>query len=447
MEESALLAFWEKINFTISFECQQLTQEGFLLDPSLLKRIDDARNQNDVSKLYSLREELKTCKFDSTFPYFEPSTLEEIRGSRPIMGLRRKHLLATESLRDQIYGGWLGRAAGCCLGKPIEKWPREVIEAYLQFYSAMPLKDFIPTGKGFPKNHPAQFRFSGQDCTRGNIDFMPRDDDMDYPVLGLVTLERSGFDTTSLDIAETWLDKIPIKLVFTAERVAYRNMVNGIDPPASATHNNPYREWIGAQIRADIWGYVAPGWPEKAAELAFRDASITSTKNGIYGEMFFAAMIAGAFITNDVKELIDIGLSEIPAKSRLSEVINNTLAWSKTHDSWSDVWTRIDALYGHYDDVHTIKNAAMIVLGLLRGNGDFEKTITTTVLGGWDADCTGATAGSIAGVMLGSKYLPDKWVGVFNDRLKTSVRDFEDVKISALADRTFSLAKLSLELT
>ena len=65
MEESALWAFWEKINFTISLECQQLTQEGFLLDPSLLKRIDDARNQNDVNKLYSLREELKTSKFDS----------------------------------------------------------------------------------------------------------------------------------------------------------------------------------------------------------------------------------------------------------------------------------------------------------------------------------------------------------------------------------------------
>ena len=179
MEESALWASWEKINSTISFECQQLTQEGFLLDPSLLKRIDDARNQNDMSKLYSLREELKTSKFDSSFPYFEPSTLEEIRGSRPVIGLRRKHLFATESLRDQIYGGWLGRAAGCCLGKPIEKWPREVIEAYLQFYSAMPLKDYIPTGKGFPKNHPAQFRFSGQDCARGNIDFMPRDEDMD----------------------------------------------------------------------------------------------------------------------------------------------------------------------------------------------------------------------------------------------------------------------------
>ncbi len=108
MEESALWAFWEKINFSISLECQQLAQEGFLLDPLLLKRIDDARNQNDVCKLYSLREELKTSKFDSSFPYFEPSTLEEMRGSRPVIDLRRKHLFATESLRDQIYGGWLG---------------------------------------------------------------------------------------------------------------------------------------------------------------------------------------------------------------------------------------------------------------------------------------------------------------------------------------------------
>ena len=78
---------------------------------------------------------------------------------------------------------------------------------------------------------------------------------------------------------------------------------------------------------------------------------------------------------------------------------------------------------------------------------NFEKIITTTVLGGWDADCTGATAGSVAGVMLGSDDLPAKWVSVFNDRLKTSVREFEDVKISELADRTLVLARESLELT
>ncbi len=446
MKESALWAPWEKINFAISMECQQLKQEGFVLDTSLLRRIDEARNQNDVALLHSLREELKTSKLDPSFPYCEPSSLEEIRDSRPA-GLRRETIVGYESLEDQILGGWLGRAAGCCLGKPVEKWPKDVIEAYLQFYSALPLDDYIPAGKGFPTNHPVQYLFSGQDCARGCIDFMPRDDDMDYPVLGLVTLERAGFNVTSLDIAETWLNKIPIKLVFTAERVAYRNMVNGIDPPASATHNNPYREWIGAQIRADIWGYVTPGWPEKAAELAFRDASITSTKNGIYGEMFFSAMVAGAFITKDIEELVEIGLSEIPAGSRLSEVVKNTLVWSKSHDSWSDVWTLIDERYGHYDDVHTIKNAAMIVLGLIKGKGDFEKTITTTVRGGWDADCTGATAGSIAGIILGSDLLPAKWVGVFNDRLKTSVRDFEEVKISELAGRTLSLARESLNLT
>ena len=446
MEESALWANWEKINFAISMECQQLKQEGFMLDASLLRRIDKARYQNDVTQLHSLREELKTSKPDPSFPYYEPSSLEEIRDSRP-QGLKRRMILGYEGLEDQIRGGWLGRAAGCCLGKPVEKWPKDVIENYLQFYSALPLDDYIPAGKGFPKNHPSQYILSGQDCARGCIGFMPRDDDMDYPVLGLVTLERAGFNVTSLDIAETWLDKIPIKLVFTAERVAYRNMVNGIDPPASAIHNNPYREWIGAQIRADIWGYVAPGWPEKAAELAFRDASITSTKNGIYGEMFFAAIIAGAFITKDIEKLIEIGLSEIPAESRLSEAIINTLAWSRSHDSWRRVWSLIDKLYGHYDDVHTIKNAAMVVLGLLKGQGEFEKIITTTVLGGWDADCTGATAGSIAGVILGANNLPAKWVSVFNDRLKTSVTDFEDIKISELADRTFLLAKESLELT
>ena len=446
METSALIPFWEKINYTIHAECQQLIQEGFLLDQSLVERIDDARKRDDPRSLYAFRDELKKSRLDPLFGYVEPSTLEEIRKCRP-EGVRRKSISFSENLYDQIYGGWLGRAAGCCLGKPVEKWPKDVIATYLDFYSALPLDDYIPFGKGFPETHLKQYIFSGQDCARGCIEYMARDDDMDYPVLGLVALESNRFATTSLDIAKTWLDRIPINSIATAERVAYRNMVAGIDPPMSGVFNNPYREWIGAQIRADIWGYVAPGWPEKAAELAFRDACISHTKNGIYGEMFFSALIAGTFITSDISELVEIGLSEIPAQSRLSEVIKNTVSWSNSYDCWEDVWTLIDKEYGHYDDVHVIKNAAMIILGLLKGDGNFERSIITTVLGGWDADCTGATAGSIAGLISGAKALPDKWVGVFNDRLKTAVRDFENVRLSELARQTLSIAQESMRLS
>ena len=311
--------------------------------------------ENDFTELY---DELMELEVSTTFPYREPSSLDEIRLARPNRKRKLDLKLTDEELYERIYGGWLGRAAGCALGKPVEGWPKHRIDKYLVDSDVLPLDDFFPFNERIlPKVH--------KPSTRGNITQMDRDDDMEFPILGLIALESKGPDLTPRSVADVWLSSMPFGLVYTAENIAYRNFVANIWPPESAIRRNPYREWIGAQIRADIWGYVTPGWPEKAAELAFRDASITSTKNGIYGEMFFAAMIAGAFITKDIEELVEIGLSEIPAGSRLSEVVKNTLVWSKSHDSWSDVWTLIDERYGHYDDVHTIKNAAMIVLGLI----------------------------------------------------------------------------------
>ena len=58
---------------------------------------------------------------------------------------------------------------------------------------------------------------------------------------------------------------------------------------------NPYREWVGAQLRADVWGWTAPSDPLRAAEMAYRDASISHVKNGIYGALFVAGAVAAAF--------------------------------------------------------------------------------------------------------------------------------------------------------
>ena len=95
----------------------------------------------------------------------------------------------------------------------------------------------------------------------------PRDDDTDYTILGLHMLETYGPGLTTDEIAREWLDRLPFTQIYTAERVAYRNLVNGVSPPAAAVYRNPYREWIGAQIRADIYGYVHPGRPRLAAEI------------------------------------------------------------------------------------------------------------------------------------------------------------------------------------
>ncbi len=274
---------------------------------------------------------------------------------------------------------------------------------------------------------------------------MARDDDIDYTIINLHILENYGLSFTAMNVGEAWLHLLPYMQVYTAERAAYRNLVNGLEPPEVAIYMNPYREWIGAQIRADIWGYVAPGNPELAAELAYRDASLSHVKNGIYGEMFVSAMISAAFATSNVEEIIEIGLSVIPKKSRLTEAIRDVLKWNKEYDDWRDTWSKILEKYGHYHFVHTINNAAIVAMGLLYGGGDYEKSISISVMGGWDTDCNGATTGSIMGIILGAKSMPDKWIKPLNNNVKSFVIGYDNSKISDLAKRTLRIAKNFLE--
>src|SRR5258708_32280147 len=140
-------------------------------------------------------------------------------------------------------------------------------------------------------------------------------------------MKRFGRASPSADVADFWLTDIPILHLCTAERVAYRNLCNLIPHPKSATFRNPFREWIGAQIRADFWGYAAAGNPELAAEFAWRDASVSHVKNGIYGEMWAAAMIAAAFVTDDTPTIIRAGLAQLPSRSRPPDSLDSVLWW------------------------------------------------------------------------------------------------------------------------
>ena len=423
----------------IQSELVQRREEGCdvtALEARVEKALDE--EPRDSAIFADLYDELEALEPEPSFPYEEPSDLEGIRALRPD-GPRRMDLdLPDDAVRDRIYGAWLGRAAGCSLGKPVEGWTRERIDQYLESAGALPLDDYIPYTEG-------SISPSLKTSTRDNIEFMARDDDMDYPILGLLALEDHGAELTSRNMANAWLNRLPYQLVYTAESVAYRNFVNRLWPPESANWRNPFREWIGAQIRADIFGYVSPGWPEKAAELAYRDASISHVKNGIYGEMLMAAMLAASFVTDDVEEIVRIGLSEIPARCRLAEAVHDTVGWCRELSDWESVWERISEKYGHYHGVHTINNAALVVMGLFFGADDFENGIVVTVRGGWDTDCTGATVGSILGAKFGADALPEKWIGVLGDRVMSCVRDCNDNRISELAERTHRVADAMLE--
>ena len=403
------------------------------------EKLFDPRNQAKIGELLDAAQKLPYRK---GYAFKEPSDLAGIRKARP-EGIRRFDTrLSDRQLLDHIAGAWLGRCAGCLLGKPIEGQRTNALWDFLKLTKQWPLSDYIRFGiKGkAAKKYPALAAMAHYD----KIDHMPIDDDTNYTTTGYLIVKNNGADFTPADVANTWTSYIPLLATCTAERVAYRNFSMHIQPPASAIWRNPYREWIGAQIRADAFGYLNAGNPERAAEFAWRDACISHVRNGIYGEMMMAAMIAAAPFVDDMPELIQVGLSEIPAKSRLHADVMEAVGWYEEELSYDEAVARLHAKWDQtsfHHWCHTNSNAMICVIALLYGEEDFGKSICRAVQPCFDTDCNGATVGSIMGMRLGAKALPEKWTGRLHDTLETSLQGYEEVKISEMAMKTWELSR------
>ncbi|HZX08887.1 ADP-ribosylglycohydrolase family protein, partial [Kribbella sp.] len=237
-----------------------------------------------------------------------------------------------------------------------------------------------------------------------------------------------------------WTRLFPIGQVFTAERAAYLNLVNGFTVPEVARRRNPYREWIGAQIRGDVFGYVHAGDPWSAARLSYRDAALSHVGNGIYGEMWAAALVASAFTSSSPRELVERATAVVPPESRLAEALREVLALHASDVTWEDALSRIQKRYGHYSWVHTINNAAIVAAALLWSEGDWMTGVGRVVMSGWDTDSNGATVGSVLGVLTGTRGLPEHVIAPLEDRTRSALFGFDHARISDLADRTVRLA-------
>ncbi|MFG3488162.1 ADP-ribosylglycohydrolase family protein [Streptomyces sp. NPDC047972] len=344
------------------------------------------------------------------------------------------------ALRDRLHAAWLGRAAGCLLGKPVEKLPLHAVRALARATGNWPLSTWY-TARGVPPDllaaHPWNRR-SAPTSLAENIDGMPEDDDLNYPLLNLLLLRRHGRGFTTADVARLWLDELPAGRTFTAERVAYRNLLDGIEPPLTALRRNPFREWIGAQIRADVHGWTRPGDPAAAAEQAYRDAALTHTANGVYGAMFVAATLATAATgTADVHRSLAGGLAVIPPRSRLARAVRRGIALARDTRDFDAVVDRLHTELGGYHWVHAVPNAALLAAALTHADGDFTRSIGAAVSGGWDTDSNGATAGSVAGLLAGHPdRLPEHWTAPLKNRLATSVPSFDGIGFDTLAELT-----------
>ncbi|MFF8846842.1 ADP-ribosylglycohydrolase family protein [Streptomyces sp. NPDC015127] len=349
-----------------------------------------------------------------------------------------------ESLLHALHAAWVGRAVGCLLGKPVEKLPLHAIRAIGRATGNWPLTTWF-TAKGLPADlaaaHPWNRRSAATSLAE-NIDGMPEDDDLNYPLLALLLLQRHGRAFTTAQVGALWLDDLPAGRTFTAERVAYRNLLSGIEPPLTATCRNPFREWIGAAIRADLHGWTNPGDPAAAAEQTYRDAVLTHTANGVYSAMFTAAAIAAAAgDTADVHEAIAAGLAVVPPRSRLSHAVRFGVEAARSEADFDRVVDLVHAAYGSYHWVHALPNAALLAAALTHADGDFTGSVCRAVSGGLDTDSNGATAGSLTGLLAGHpSRLPDRWTAPLKNRLSTSVAGFDGTGFDSLARLTLKEA-------
>ena len=404
--------------------------------------IDAPLTEEDYNKVMALVDEIEALPEPQNPAFVEPSDLDGIHAQQSPRTAPAAYDKA--ALADRIHGAWIGRITGCLLGKPVENRTREYIRKIAEADGNYPITRYLRGNVPNPNNDPffddPNFKHN---CFIEKVDgFSPSDDDTNYTTLALSIVEQYGKNFTSNDVVEGWLRNFPAYCLCTAEQAAFRNFLSHILPPRSGFVRNPYREWIGAQIRGDFFGYICPGDPYAAADMAYRDACCTHTKNGIYGEMFIAAMIAESAISNDIRHIIETGLMTIPQKSRLKRDIDSVLAAFDEGIEFMEAVERIHTQYPQNDmhnAVHTIPNAMIVAAALLWGELDYAKTLGYSVMAAMDTDCNGATVGSVIGMITGAAAIPAHFTDPICDTLRTDIAGNTLVKVSDMAKRTLAL--------
>lgn len=408
-----------------------------------LHEMDVPDVEEKLNEIYGYLEnslnELKNIPFRALENELEPSNYKEILQIRP-EGPRKIWTTLEDSYDDKLAGALLARMAGCILGAPVEFHSIDEMRNWAKYNNeAFPPVDYWKTIKS-----PYNKRYEKSDFvsyTKDHMNKVPVDDDIVYTILNLLLVEEYGHDFTTEDVGKTWLKYLPYAC--TAEDIALKNLKKGIDAKEVALIDNPYMEWIGADIRSDAFAYIAPGYPELAAKMAYYDAFLSHRRNGIYGEMFFAAAQSAAFAVDSVIEAIEIGLSEIPENCQLAKDIRWALKQKVTN--YEEARNLVESRFQGMEHAHTNNNACLTVFGLMIGKEDTTKVIGELVAMGMDNDCTAATAGSIVGAVSGKNNIEKHWYEPFNDIIDTYLINIGEVSIKDVLKRFKVLAKKTFE--
>jgi ADP-ribosylglycohydrolase len=319
---------------------------------------------------------------------------------------------------ERVYAGVLGKLIGVYLGRPFEGW------TYERILEELGEIDYY-VNERVPWKPP----------------LIVTDDDLTgtFTFLRALPDYHNSLDLTPAQIGQTWLNYIIENRTIlwwggfgnSTEHTAYIRLKNGIEAPASGSiemNGAIIAEQIGAQIFIDGWAMVAPGNPELAADLAKRAASVSHDGEAIYASQVLAAMEAQAFIESDINKLLDVGVSFIPRESVIYRMIADIREWHAAEPDWHEGRKKIAGLYNYENyggNCHMVPNHGLIILGLLYGDSDFNKSMLVVNTAGWDTDCNSGNLGCLLGIKDGLATFENgkDWRGPVADRLYMPTAD------------------------
>ena len=311
---------------------------------------------------------------------------------------------------DKVYGCFLGKCIGGTAGGPAEG-RKELLDA--------PLNEEL-LHQSLPN------------------------DDLDLQILWLEVLEKYGKDFTVRDMACEFYDKVPYG--YGEYGFFAKNYECGIYPPTSGVFNNSfYKNGMGCPIRSEIWACLFPGAPALAEKYVRMDGSLDHKSDSIDAEYFLVCLESEAFFAKGYEDIIPLvrsALGKIKAGTKIHRALSDALEFYLAGKDWR--WARGEILrrYGHSDCTNLYENMAFTVLTLLYSQGDFRETIRLGLAMGYDTDCSGATVGSIIGILRGANALLNEDgmtdtglnIGVRTERTGGSIESFaRDVCNAALS--------------
>lgn len=433
---------------------EQRIRQGCALEKEVFnRRIDAASDSYDA--LFALALELRSPPQRADWAYREPLEWRDIRTESASLDPAQPWSQPDfDKAAENARTAFLSSVCGCMLGKPIEVDPTLAeLKNAGNSCGEWPLDDYV--SKAFLERLGR--RHESWDVTvRESLDHAVADDDLHYSIIGMLLLEESGREFTHKQMYEKWASNIPPAWAWGPERTALLGL--GLAQHHVLSHAefedshdvlllNPGDESCGAMIRVDAYGYACPGNPDLAAWLAFKDASLTHTRTGVYGAMFIAALIAvcqeaDPGLTGNARlELVEQALLRIPRKSRLAEVIGDTMNKVASANNWEAGYEAVHGRYSEfthcqvYQEIGTLINSIKFATSIDHG-------FCIQVSQGNDTDSFGATVGSILGCFFGQDFLGERWVEPLNGRLEHGLSDFHEYSMAAIAARMGRLPEL-----